>query len=187
MDTTRLTLFSPDDPTTMRLDTTDRQVIADALAHRGVHYDRVEPPSQADRLSDNALLDALGGPLDAWAAQHGHRARDIVTLRPDHPQREALRAKFLDEHTHAEDEIRWFVDGSGWFFLHLPGEVVRIGLVAGDRIGVPAGTRHWFDMGRRPSFRAIRLFCNPEGWVAQWTGSDVAAPFRAPEGTEVVP
>jgi 1,2-dihydroxy-3-keto-5-methylthiopentene dioxygenase len=47
----------------------------------------------------------------------------------------------------------------------------------GDLIGVPDGTRHWFDMGPAPHFVAIRLFTNPAGWVAEMTGSDIARRF----------
>jgi 1,2-dihydroxy-3-keto-5-methylthiopentene dioxygenase len=47
----------------------------------------------------------------------------------------------------------------------------------GDLISVPDGTTHWFDMGPRPHFTAIRLFTNPEGWVANFTGSDIASRF----------
>lgn len=184
MDTTRLTVFADDDARIVHLDTTDREAIARALGAKGVDYDRVSPPAGADTMSDEDVLLALQDKLDAWSEDSGYRARDIVTLRPDHPQRAAFRAKFLDEHTHGEHEIRWFVDGSGWFFLHLGTEVWRIGLVGGDRISGPAGTKHWFDMGEQPSFRAIRLFQNPEGWVAQFTGSDVAQPFRAPADEE---
>jgi len=39
---------------------------------------------------------------------------------------------------------------------------------------VPAGTPHWFDMGPEPHFTAIRLFNNPEGWIANFTGDDIA-------------
>ncbi|MNU11763.1 Acireductone dioxygenase [compost metagenome] len=46
-----------------------------------------------------------------------------------------------------------------------------------DLISVPAGTRHWFDMGEHPHFVAIRLFNNPEGWVANFTGEDIANQF----------
>ena len=42
---------------------------------------------------------------------------------------------------------------------------------------MPAGTRHWFDMGEFPHFVAIRLFNNPEGWVANFTGDDIAGRF----------
>jgi 1,2-dihydroxy-3-keto-5-methylthiopentene dioxygenase len=42
---------------------------------------------------------------------------------------------------------------------------------------VPAGTRHWFDMGPAPRFTAIRLFTTPAGWVANFTGTPIARNF----------
>ena len=48
-----------------------------------------------------------------------------------------------------------------------------------DLIGVPAGIRHWFDMGPAPRFTAIRLFTTPKGWVAKFTGDTIAARFPA--------
>jgi len=44
-------------------------------------------------------------------------------------------------------------------------------------ISVPAGTKHWFDMGADPEFTAIRLFNNQEGWVANFTGDSIASGF----------
>jgi 1,2-dihydroxy-3-keto-5-methylthiopentene dioxygenase len=32
-------------------------------------------------------------------------------------------------------------------------------------------------MGPRPHFLAIRIFSNPEGWVANFTGSPIAEQF----------
>jgi 1,2-dihydroxy-3-keto-5-methylthiopentene dioxygenase len=46
-----------------------------------------------------------------------------------------------------------------------------------DLISVPANTRHWFDMGPNPVFTAIRLFNNPQGWVANFTGDNIANNF----------
>ncbi|RZM07821.1 MAG: hypothetical protein EOP67_72695, partial [Sphingomonas sp.] len=44
------------------------------------------------------------------------------------------------------------------------------------------GTRHWFDMGPAPRFTAIRLFAEPDGWVARFTGDPIArgSPRRPP-------
>ena len=47
----------------------------------------------------------------------------------------------------------------------------------GDFINLPAGTTHWFDMGPKPHFKAIRVFNNPEGWVATFTGADISQKF----------
>ena len=53
----------------------------------------------------------------------------------------------------------------------------RGAIVVGDLISVPAGTKHWFDMGIDPEFTAIRLFTNSEGWVAEFTGDMIAQRF----------
>ena len=35
----------------------------------------------------------------------GYSTVDEIRMTPDHPERESLRRKFLDEHSHAEDEV----------------------------------------------------------------------------------
>ncbi len=89
-----------------------------------------------------------------------------------------MRQKFLAEHTHGEDEVRFFVDGHGLFSLHVAAEVYEVLCEKGDLISVPANTKHWFDMGPNPRFVAIRFFNNPDGWVAEFTGSDIADRFN---------
>ena len=46
-------------------------------------------------------------------AERGFRSVDVVSIAPDNPNREEMRRKFLDEHFHKEDEVRFFVAGSG--------------------------------------------------------------------------
>jgi 1,2-dihydroxy-3-keto-5-methylthiopentene dioxygenase len=104
---------------------------------------------------------------------------DVIRMHPEHPDREALRRKFLSEHRHTEDEVRFFVEGSGAFYLHADGKVFRTVCERGDLMSVPDGMPHWFDAGARPSFAAIRLFTNTEGWAAHYTGSDIAEKFPA--------
>lgn len=69
------------------------------------------------------------------------------------------------------------MDGKGLFSLHIDNQVFEVLCTRGDLISVPANTRHWFDMGENPHFTAIRFFNNPEGWVANFTGSDIAQHF----------
>jgi 1,2-dihydroxy-3-keto-5-methylthiopentene dioxygenase len=47
----------------------------------------------------------------------------------------------------------------------------------GDLISVPANTTHWFDMGKDPDFKCIRLFTTEDGWVGDFTGSEIARQF----------
>ncbi|HNM06696.1 MAG TPA: acireductone dioxygenase, partial [Leptospiraceae bacterium] len=36
---------------------------------------------------------------------------------------------------------------------------------------------HWFDMGPKPFFKAIRVFNSPDGWVGNFTGSTIPDNF----------
>ena len=105
---------------------------------------------------------------------YGFQSEDVINLNPDHPQKTEFRQKFLAEHTHDDFEVRFFIDGRGLFYLHVNGKVYATLCEKGDLISVPANTTHWFDMGENPSFKVIRLFTTPEGWVAKFTGSDIA-------------
>jgi 1,2-dihydroxy-3-keto-5-methylthiopentene dioxygenase len=121
-----------------------------------------------------AILSAYADEVERVQSSGSYPTVDAIRLTPDHPDRVALREKFLAEHTHGEDEVRFFVEGRGLFCLHLEGEVLQVLCESGDWISVPAGTRHWFDMGPEPSFCALRFFDNPEGWVARFTGDPIA-------------
>jgi 1,2-dihydroxy-3-keto-5-methylthiopentene dioxygenase len=176
---TRLSLYadtaSADQPAEAILDSVDAVVIAQALAERGLGYERwaVKPelPAEAD---NGAVLEAYAEEIARVQAGGAYPTVDAIRLGPDHPDRLALRQKFLSEHTHAEDEVRFFVEGRGLFVIHLEGEVLQVLCEQGDFLRVPAGTRHWFDMGSAPRFTAIRFFDNPEGWVASFTGDPIA-------------
>jgi len=152
--------------------------ISSALHGVGVRFERWEA---SQPLSDGASQDEVIGvyqkSVDALMTEYGFQSVDVVALGPDHPDREALRQKFLSEHTHSEFEVRFFVDGSGLFYIHQGDRVFGVMCEQGDLISVPANTKHWFDMGEAPSFKCIRLFTNPEGWVAQYTGDEIAKSF----------
>lgn len=170
----RLQVFAEDDGATPLLDTTDADVIAGALGEIGVVFERW-PLKPLDADSD--ILAVYADEVARLTAQGGYRSIDVARIAPDHPERAAMRGKFLSEHTHGEDEVRFFVDGAGLFTLHHDARVFNMLCSAGDLISVPAGMRHWFDMGAAPKFTAIRLFVNPDGWIARFTGSDIAERF----------
>ncbi|MFT0211164.1 acireductone dioxygenase [Pseudomonas sp. F1_0610] len=127
--------------------------------------------------SSEDIIAAYRTDIDKLIAAQGYQSFDVVSIKEDHPDREELRAKFLDEHTHSEDEVRFFVAGSGLFNLHVEDHVYAVFCEKGDLISVPAGSKHWFDMGEHPYFIAIRLFNNPQGWIAQYTGDSIAKDF----------
>lgn len=174
-----LRIFGEEDATAPLLATDDHDRIAAELAARGVRFERwAIGDAVDDGASEASILERFRPDIDRLMAAGGYRSVDVVHMHPEHPEREALRRKFLDEHTHGEDEVRFFVAGRGLFTLHLGGQVLEVLCEGGDLIGVPAGTPHWFDMGPAPRFTAIRLFTHPEGWVARFTGSAIASRFN---------
>jgi len=159
-------------------ETGDGARIAELLAAAGVRFERWSADRVlADDADADAVLNAYRSEIDGLMAECGFQAVDVIRMKPDHPEKAALRAKFLDEHRHSEDEVRFFVEGKGLFFLHIGDRVYQTLCERGDLIGVPANTPHWFDMGDRPEFTAIRFFNNPDGWVAHFTGEAIADRF----------
>ena len=168
-----------DDTSTDALGTFDTLAgISRELAKVGVRFEQWQANQPiAPGASQDDVIAAYRADIDRLMSEEGYRAVDVISLKPDHPDRATLRKKFLDEHTHSEDEVRFFVAGSGQFTLHIDGRVYEILCESGDLIGVPDSTRHWFDMSESPYFVAIRLFTNAEGWVANFTGDDIAQRF----------
>jgi 1,2-dihydroxy-3-keto-5-methylthiopentene dioxygenase len=159
------------------LRTEDAATIAARLKPLGVRFERWEGVQVPEGASNEQILEAYRPYLDKLMGETGAGSADVVSLTPDHPQAAAMREKFLNEHIHTEDEVRFFVRGSGDFVLHVGGKVYDAHCVQGDLLSVPAGTKHWFDAGEKPYFTALRVFTDPAGWVAQFTGTDMAQRF----------
>ncbi len=183
---TKLIVFPEGDAGTVAQTTTEPAAIARALGGVGVRFEQWAAAAPlAAGASQDAVLAAYRADVDRLAAEGGYVTVDVVGLHgdpsdPAWPAKAAeARGKFLAEHTHADDEVRFFVEGRGAFYLRLDGRVYVVCCEAGDLLGVPAGTRHWFDMGTNPSFVAIRFFREPEGWVGNFTGDDIATRFPA--------
>ncbi len=174
----RLRIFSETQPQTPASVHHDHADIARELANVGVRFEQWEASQPiAPGASQDEVIAAYRADIDRLMAEEGYQAVDVISLTPHHPDRATLRQKFLSEHTHSEDEVRFFVAGAGQFTLHLGDKVYDVLCEQGDLIGVPDGTRHWFDMSESPYFVAIRLFTNKEGWVAEFTGEDIAQRF----------
>lgn len=174
----RLTIYPDNNPEKIELDTEDGADIAREMNAIGVRFERWETKSLLpDGADDTAVMAAYADDIERLKRENGYRSVDVVRLSPDHPKKDEFRSKFLSEHTHGEDEVRFFVEGAGMFYLRVAGKVYMTLCTRGDLISVPAGVTHWFDMGPAPSFTCIRLFTTPEGWVADFTGDDIAEKF----------
>jgi 1,2-dihydroxy-3-keto-5-methylthiopentene dioxygenase len=180
---TSLATYADSAPHAVIGQTDDFAAIATRLAPYGIALERWEAVAVLSEVADDAVvLAAYAEPIARLQARGGYRSVDVIRIGPDSANLATLRAKFLAEHTHADDEVRFFVEGAGLFYVRAQGQVHALECTAGDLIVVPAGTRHWFDTGARPHFAAIRLFTSPEGWVADYTGDAIAGAIPLYEG-----
>lgn len=170
-----LTFYSDTDASAPRWQSHEGDAIQRELNAIGVRFERWQADGELGQNPDaETVIAAYQHAIDRLVAEKGYQSWDVISMRPDNPQREVMRAKFLAEHTHGEDEVRFFVEGAGLFCLHVQGKIYQILCEKNDLISVPAGTPHWFDMGEAPYFTAIRVFDNPEGWIARFTGDAIA-------------
>jgi 1,2-dihydroxy-3-keto-5-methylthiopentene dioxygenase len=150
------------------------------LNERGVFFDQWEANCKLNQeASQEEVLEAYKHVLTPYMNANGYKTSDVINIYPGIENYDAIRAKFLAEHTHSEDEVRFFVEGEGLFWFNLEGsEVFNVRCQAGDLISVPEGTKHWFDAGKVPNVKAIRIFIDTTGWVPNYTSSGIENEFK---------
>lgn len=128
------------------------------LRSEGVHYERLGLDPSEHRPA-----------LDALKAREGYVEEDQVELRPDTPNLDAICAKFVDEHLHTEDEVRFVLEGEGIFDIRSRADRwMRVTVEASDLIVVPKGRYHRFFLTDRKTIRCVRLFQDKSGWVPHY-------------------
>ena len=161
---------SPDTPNKVLTHFDD---IAAILAELGVRFERWQPAPMEKGASDAQMIAAYQAQIDAL----GYAGVEVLSVSSDHPQKDELRAQFLDERRYSEDQVRFFIAGQGLFTLHIDDYVYAVRCEKNDLLVIPAGMAHWFDMGENPHFVALRLFDTAQGGVPELTGDDIARRF----------
>ena len=106
--------------------------------------------------------------LDRLKAERGYVEQDVIALHPDVADLDSLCAKFLDEHHHTEDEVRFVLDGDGLFDIRSRDDRwMRVLVTPGDLIVVPANRKHRFLLTERRAIRCVRLFQDRVGAPVQ--------------------
>jgi 1,2-dihydroxy-3-keto-5-methylthiopentene dioxygenase len=80
-----------------------------------------------DDAAKEAVLVGVDRYFEQLQASDGYTCRDLVVLHPDVPNLDVMLAKFDKIHTHADDEVRYIVDGEGVFgFVRPDGSQVEL-------------------------------------------------------------
>jgi len=155
--------------------------IVETLAPLGVTLSRWDLPDNVatgkllaaatlDEERKAALLAAVDPHFDELKQNRPYTARDLVVLHESQPDFDELTASFRRPHSHADDEVRYILDGLGYFgLIDGRGRQLLLKVVPGEYINVPAGVEHWFELGAGKRVKAVRYFTEATGWQAEFT------------------
>lgn len=133
------------------------------LSNSGVLYWKLD----ADNLEKE-------GKLAQIRERRGYTYSDCITCTPDKlPNYEQKLKMFFEEHLHADEEIRFILDGSGYFDIrNYDDKWIRILVEKGDLIVLPAGIYHRFTLNEKDYIKVMRLFVGEPVWTAHNRPSD---------------
>jgi 1,2-dihydroxy-3-keto-5-methylthiopentene dioxygenase len=136
----------------------DEAISAAQLNGQGVYYAQLSTDESAYQPS-----------VDALKAERGYIEQDVIALRPETPNLETICAKFVDEHFHDDDEVRFVLEGEGIFDIRSRDDRwMRVVVQPGDLIVVPKDRHHRFLLTDAKTIRCVRLFRDTAGWVPRY-------------------
>ena len=121
-----------------------------------------------------SVLSSLDHYFEKLKVESGYHSRDLIVLHPEVPNLDGMLAKFSPPHAHAEDEVRYILDGEGVFgFIAPDGQQMELTIQPEEYINVPARTPHWFYLTSHRRIKAVRYFCGMEGWVPEYLDTKI--------------
>jgi len=111
--------------------------------------------------------DATDPKLQAIRDERGYSYADIISVRPDLlPGYDEKIKAFFEEHIHDAEEIRYILDGSGYFDIRdKEDQWIRIWIKKGDLMTLPEGCYHRFTCDETDYIQAMRLFIGQPVWT----------------------
>ncbi|KAJ8789954.1 hypothetical protein J1605_021652 [Eschrichtius robustus] len=148
---------SADDPWRPHRGEPARPVGLEQLRGLGVLYWKLD----ADKYENDPELEKI-------RKERNYSWMDIITICKDKlPNYEEKIKMFYEEHLHLDDEIRYILDGSGYFDVRdKEDRWIRIFMEKGDMITLPAGIYHRFTLDEKNYVKAMRLFVGDPVWTA---------------------
>lgn len=152
--------------------------VSATLAELGVYYAHCLPVTPLNKTSNDAeVLDAYAAPVAQMLGMGAGLSAQVVRISHGQAPLDAPHGHCLDEHSHSEDERHLFVAGQALLSLHAGEMVFQLLCERGDLLVIPAGTRHWLDVGSQENCVLIRVLGSVEGGQVTLSGDPIAAGF----------
>lgn len=140
-----------------------------------------EPISPIDADSDDRLRDFIGEHIPRYLP--GFDCSHVDVLQYEAQPGYAIQdpATGEQEHWHAEEGGRLFIEGGGSLCIHHEDALHVLSCVRGTLVGLPAGTAHWFSQRTGSACKIVRMAPSAKGLSRTMSGDDIAARMELPE------
>src|SRR5256884_3639425 len=124
----------------------DPEAITAHLASIGIEYKRWEPAHAVEPdAAPEEVLAAYSTEIERLKTHGGYVAADVIDVKPETANLEALLAKFSREHWHDKNEVRFIIHGRGLFHMRPQiGPLTAIEVETGALTPAPRGTCNTF-------------------------------------------
>ena len=179
-----LSVYHQSTPDTPNKVLTHGDDITATLAEQGVRF---EQRDVAERIRPGTgheeVVASLKAQIGSLSAELSVAVVEVLSVNPEHAQKDELRAGLLDERRHSGTDVRLFVSGRGLLNVRVGEYVYALVGERGDLVTVPAGTPQWFDFGEQPNLVLVRFFESEQAQQVQLTGDDTAKAFPGLDDT----
>ncbi|KAI0054973.1 Acireductone dioxygenase [Artomyces pyxidatus] len=142
------------------------------LPHDSKRSVPIETLTKINVLFWNVPVDIEGGwrkRIDELSAENDFKCNDTIDVTKEGlgDQYETMLEEFFHEHLHEDDEIRYVVEGAGYYDVreHPTDEWIRIHLGPGDLIAIPKGIYHRFMLDEQDRIYGLRLWRDIPNWT----------------------
>lgn len=125
-------------------------------------------------ILEEDILKIYAKEISRVKSEYSYTQVDLATMKPNDAFAISVRGRYLSEHTHEEDEVRFFLAGKVLIYLNINQKIHILECSRGDFVIIPAGVKHWMDIGPKPDFSVIRWFNSKKAFINNFTASFAA-------------